>query len=98
MHLALVTLVKLLAAACLLSSIAYADSLNLAPTPGALSANDSVSWGQLGSDGTLIPNPFSATSVGAIGVTGAFSTTTGIRAVGATPGVRRAELLQMGMR
>lgn len=42
--------------------------------------NDTVDWGQLGAPGTTIPNPFNATSVGGVGVTGSFAGTTGVTA------------------
>ena len=56
----------------------YADTITFAGTPGALGANDSATWGQLGSDGTVIPNTFSATSGGGDAITGSFATTTGL--------------------
>lgn len=41
-------------------------------TLGALGANDSATWSQLGSPGDNINDPFSATSSGGVGISGAF--------------------------
>jgi hypothetical protein len=42
-------------------------------TRAGLGANDSVDWAQLGADGTTIPNSFTATSVGGLGISGQFT-------------------------
>jgi hypothetical protein len=38
-----------------------------------LGANDTVDWAQLGVSGTILPNPFAATSTGGLGVIGQFT-------------------------
>jgi hypothetical protein len=64
---------------CLLSAAAYATGIiSLANSPAAMGANDFVTWGQLGVDGAMIGNTFSATSSDLDSVTGAFSSTTGM--------------------
>jgi hypothetical protein len=64
---------------CLLSAAAYATGvISLANSPAAMGANDSVAWGQLGGDGAMVANTFSATSSNLESITGAFSTTTGM--------------------
>jgi hypothetical protein len=45
----------------------------LVTTPGALAANDSVNWGQLGSDGSTINPAFLATSVGGLPIAGSMA-------------------------
>jgi hypothetical protein len=64
---------------CLLSTAGYATGiLSLANSAAAMGANDFVTWGQLGVDGAMVGNTFSATSSALDSVTGAFSNTTGI--------------------
>jgi hypothetical protein len=64
---------------CLLSAAAYGTGvISVANSPAAMGANDSVTWGQLGADGAMIANTFSATSVNLDSITGAFSATTGM--------------------
>ena len=61
-----------------LSSAAYGNGtglISLANSPSAMGANDSVTWGQLGADGAMAANTFSATSSRLVSVTGAFSST-----------------------
>ena len=57
--------------------LAGANGLQAAPilitTPGALGANDSVNWSQLGSDGATIPAAFAATSANNFGGAGAIA-------------------------
>ena len=59
---------------CLASGSARADLIVLEASAAALGANDSVTWGQLGVDGTSIPNSFSATSARSYAIGGSFST------------------------
>ena len=54
---------------------AQADTLSLVTSRVG---SDSLNWGQLGVPGTVIPNPFTAVSVGGIVVTGTFAGTTGL--------------------
>ena len=69
---------RVLFAGCfLLGSVAYAGTLTLETSAGALGANDHVTWGALGPDSTLIPNVFAATSVGSLAIGGSFSSSTG---------------------
>ena len=51
-----------LVALVLFATTAWGDATVLVVSPGALGANDSTTWGQLGSDGTVIPNGATATS------------------------------------
>ena len=53
----------------------------LVTSPGALGANDTVSWSQLGSDGSTIPSSFSATSTGGRPITGGLGGSDGCLAV-----------------
>ena len=63
----------------LLSAAAYGTGvISLAASPAAMGANDFVTWGQLGVDGAMIADTFSATSSNLDSITGAFSTTTGM--------------------
>jgi hypothetical protein len=73
----------------LLSAAAYGNgTISLATSPAAMGANDSVTWGQLGADGAIIANTFSATSSNLLPITGSFAATaTGMTAtVGGTWG------------
>lgn len=56
----------------------FAGTITLATSATGLGENDSVTWGQLGPDSSIILNPFSATSAGGDSITGSFSTTTGL--------------------
>src|ERR1700683_1328699 len=47
-----------------------ANDLTLVTSQDTQNANDSISWSQLGLDGTLIASSFNANSVGGLGVTG----------------------------
>lgn len=61
------------------SAVSFGGVITLATSPGALGSNDSVTWGQLGADQAIIPNPFTATSSSASNtITGSFGGTTGI--------------------
>jgi hypothetical protein len=68
---------KLILLAGLLGGTAYAGTLTLETSAIALGANDTVLWGQLGSDSTALSNTFSATSAGSLSVGGSFSASTG---------------------
>jgi hypothetical protein len=72
---AVISAVKvILPGAFLLSAAAYgAGVISLANSPAAMGANDFVTWGQLGVDGAMIGNTFSATSNNQLSITGAFS-------------------------
>jgi hypothetical protein len=59
----------------------FAGTISLVSSAAGLSANDSVDWGQLGSELSVVPNSFSASSVGGDSITGSFSTTTGLVAI-----------------
>jgi len=61
----------LIAACCLGCAPAFA-TLTFVSTPAALGSNDSTGWAQLGGDETALASGFTATSAGAIGVTGTF--------------------------
>jgi len=69
---------RLLLTVSLVSGSAYADTLVLATTPAGLVPDETVTWGQLGTDGAVIPNPFTATSSKATTIVGSFSTTSGL--------------------
>jgi len=68
----------------LTSAVSLADIITLATSPAAMGANDTVTWSQLGPDGTTIPNPFSAASTAGKSISGAFSSSTGMVAVAGT--------------
>jgi hypothetical protein len=53
-------------------------SLVFVATPGGLGSNDTTDWSQLGGDGTLLENPFLATSGLGVGISGDFADTTGM--------------------
>jgi hypothetical protein len=52
---------------------ANADTIVGSTSRATFAGNDSVDWSQLGASLTPIPNPFTATSTGGVGVTGAFA-------------------------
>src|SRR5450755_3586056 len=52
---------------------AKTDSLVPVSSLGALSANDSVPWSQLGADGTLLSSAFNANSLSSIAVNGSLA-------------------------
>jgi hypothetical protein len=69
-------LLAIAAAVALVGAGSYskADTLQVAHNHTQFGTpSDFVFWGQLGATGTAIPNGFTATSVGGIGVTGVFS-------------------------
>jgi hypothetical protein len=69
---------KLLALSiCFAGLIARADTVVLVTSQSALNPNDSVAWGQLGSDGTSIDSPFTATSGLGLSIGGSFASGTG---------------------
>ncbi len=53
-------------------STAKADNLQLFINRADFGGDDVADWGQLGPCSTSIPNPFSATSVSGLGITGLF--------------------------
>jgi hypothetical protein len=64
--------VLLMVVLALCAAVSQAGVISLQTTR---SGGDSVGWAQLGPDSTSVPNPFSATSVGGIGITGSFAGT-----------------------
>lgn len=64
-------LTGLAVSACAVCTLAIAGQSN-PHTPGALGANDSMSWSQLGPDGSAIVGPFTALSALGVVVTGNF--------------------------
>ena len=62
-----------LAALVLFATAAWADTVNLVLSQAVLAPNDASTWGQLGPDGTNIPNGAMATSVAGNAITIAFS-------------------------
>jgi hypothetical protein len=78
---------KITLVACVFVAAAcYGDTINLVTSPGALGANDSVLWSQLGADGITIAHSFSTTSVGGKTVTGSYAGTTGLVSVACPSG------------
>jgi hypothetical protein len=59
------------------ATASFAGIVTLVTSPAPWS-NDSVTWGQLGADQSIIPNQFSATSMGGDSINGKFGGTTGI--------------------
>jgi uncharacterized protein (DUF2141 family) len=55
------------------TAVAWSDSLVGVTSPAGQAANDSVSWGQLGADGTLLAAGFNATSGKGLAVTGSLT-------------------------
>ena len=68
---------RLIITACFLGSAAYAGTLTLETSAAALGSNDTVTWGQLGTDSTPVGDTFSATSANSESIGGAFSASTG---------------------
>jgi hypothetical protein len=64
-----------------LAATCYGDTINFVGTSAALGANDSILWGQLGSDGGSVSHNFSTLSAGGSTVTGSFAGTTGLVSV-----------------
>ena len=62
-----------LAVILLVTTAAWADSVVLVPSQAAQNANDSVSWSQLGSDGTSLPSAFDTNSIAGTTVSVALS-------------------------
>ena len=73
--------IKLLVLGICLTAIPAFPAPILVTTPGALGANDSVDWAQLGGDLSSIPNSFSANSANAVVISGLFGSSTGVTSV-----------------
>lgn len=70
---------KLAALAAILGGVlAHADVIVPVTSPAGLGSNETVTWNQLGSDGTIIPNPFTAISSTSDVISGSFAGTGGL--------------------
>jgi hypothetical protein len=72
-----IRVVKVLVAAGLMAGASYADIITPEISAAALVPSDTVLWGQLGSDNTIVPQSFTATSTGSRSIGGSFSTSSG---------------------